>query len=218
MTLEINPLFFYIWRVNWRWYITGLIIALAFFGVSLEQSAIPNQEIVVQFNANSISADEAQLAISSITNQLKSIGVEKFEVSEIQNGKLKVTYYSTIDVTVIKDLFNKQDKLQLGYTAFNEKEDSSKIPFSNDSNTYKLDVLKIQKDYGADLGLHGLPVEVKSAKDQYLNSIVFLGISETGFSFKQVFEKVVFKNYRDASLLIDTTSHKFPEVRAGPLS
>jgi hypothetical protein len=217
-TLAIQSLFFYIWRVNWRWYIVGLTIALAFFGVSLEQITVPNQEIIVQFNANSISADDAQSAISSITSQLKSIGVDKVQVSEIQNGKLKVTYYSKIDVAIIKNLFNKQDKIQLGYTAFNEKESSSKIPFSHDSNTYKLDVIKIQKDYGSDLGLQGLPVAIKSAKDQYLYPLVFLGASETEFIFKQGFEKVVYKNYHNASLLIDTTSHRIPEVRAGPLS
>mgnify|MGYP000038251692 CR=1 FL=1 len=159
-----------------------------------------------------------QRLVEFITNQLKAIGVAVVQVSKIQNGKLKVTYYSTIDVAIIKDLFNKQDKLQLGYTAFNEKESSSKNPFSNDSNTYKLDVLKIQKDYGSDIGLHGLPVEVKFAKDQYLNQVVSLGTSETYFSFKHSIESVVFKNYRDVSLLIDNTSYKIPEVRAGPLS
>ncbi len=179
---------------------------------------VPNQEIVVQFNANSISADEAQLAISSIKNQLKTIGIENVQVSEIQNGKLKVTYYSTIDVALIKGLFDKQDKIELGYVAFDKKEDSSKIPFGKDSNPYKLDVVKIQKDYDSDLGLHGLPVEVKSAKDQYLNPIVSLGATENDFSFKNGFERVGYKNYRDASLLIDNTSHKIPEVRAGPLS
>ncbi|OAD91610.1 hypothetical protein A7A78_03780 [Aequorivita soesokkakensis] len=218
MTLEINPLFFYIWRVNWRWYFTGIIVALAFFGISIEQSAVPNQEIVVQFSADSISADEAQQAISEITSQLKTIGVADVQISKLLDGKLKVTYYSTIDVAVIKNLFQKQNKLHFGDTAFNKKDTSSKIPFSSDSNTYKLDVIKIQKDFGSDLGLHGFPVELKSAKDQFLNPYVSLRASETDFVFKQGFERVVFKNYRDASLLIDNASHKIPEVRAGPLS
>lgn len=214
----IQSLFFYIWRVNWRWYIPVLIIALAFFGVSLEQSTLPNQEIVVQFDAKSVSTDEAQRAVSEITSQLKAIGVADVQVSELLNGKLKVTYYSSIDIAVIKNLFYKQNKLQLDDTAFNEKDGSSKIPFSNDSNTYKLDVIKIQKDYGSDLGFHGLAVELKSAKDQYLNQIVSLATGVTNFNFKRNFESVAYKNYRNDSLLIDTTSHKIPEVRAGPFS
>ena len=96
--------------MNWRWYITGIIVALAFVGMSREQFAMPNQEIVVQFNTNSVSADETERAISEITNQLKTIGVEDIQVSEMLDGKLKVTYYSTIDVAVIKNLSESSPK------------------------------------------------------------------------------------------------------------
>ncbi|MDC7999476.1 hypothetical protein POV26_00340 [Aequorivita todarodis] len=204
--------------MNWRWYIPVLIIALAFFGISKEKSTLPNQEIIVQFDANSVSAAEAQHAVSEITSQLKAIGVAHVQVSELLDGKLKVTYYSTIDVAAIKNLFYNQNKLNLDGTAFNTKDNSSKTPFGSDANTYKLDVVKIQKDYGSDMGFHGLTVELKSAKDQYLNQIVSLATNGTNFGLKQNFERVAFKNYRNVSLLIDTTSHKIPEVRAGPLS
>lgn len=204
--------------MNWRWYITGLIVALAFFGMSREQFAIPNQEIVVQFNTNSISAVETERAISEITSQLKTIGVEDIQVSEMLDGKLKVTYYSAIDVAVIKNLFSHQKELQFGDTAFNEKDHSSKIPFSNTSNTYKLDVVKIQKDFGSDLGLQGLPAEIKSIKEQYLNPVVSLGTSEINFSLKHCIERMACETYHSAVLLIDNSSHKIPEVRAGPLS
>lgn len=204
--------------MNWRWYFTGLIVALAFIGVSIEKSAVPNQEIVVQFNENSRSSDEAQQAISEITEQLKSIGVADVQVSEMLDGTLKVTYYSTIDISVIENLFNKQNKIRLGDTAFNETEDSSRIPFSTDSNTYKLQVVKIQNDYGSDLGFHGLPVEIKSIKDQYLNQILSLGSSEINFGLKNTVEREVGKNYHYVALSINNTSHKIPEVRAGPLA
>ena len=179
---------------------------------------MPNQEIVVQFNANSISADETERAISEITSQLKSIGVADIQVSEMLDGTFKVTYYSTIDIAVVDDLFNKQNKLQLGETAFNEKEDSSKIPFSDTSDTYKLEVVKIQKDYGSDLGFHGLPVEIKSLKDQYLTQVVSLGASEINFDLKNSTETEVGKNYHYVPFSINNTSHKIPEVRAGPVS
>src|SRR5690606_22476557 len=136
--------------------------------MSREQFAMPNQEIVVQFNNNSISADETDRAISEITSQLKSIGVADIQVSEMLDGTFKVTYYSTIDIAVVDDLFNKQNKLQLGESAFGKTENHSKIPFNNDSNTYKLAVIKIHTDYGSDLAFHGLPLEIKSLTDQYL--------------------------------------------------
>jgi hypothetical protein len=195
-----------------------LIIALAFLGINLEQSTLPNQEIVVQFNADSISFNEAQDAIASIKGQLKSIGVDAVQVSGIHNGKLKVTYYSTIDVAIVKGLFNNQEGLVLGDTAFNEKSGSSKIPFGGDSNVYKLDVSKIQKDQDCDYGAHGLVVEIRTAKDQYLNPIVPLGSPEVDFKLKYNIECVAFKICRNVALLIDNTTHKTPEVRAGPLS
>ena len=204
--------------MNKKWYFFGLLIALAFFGISLEQTAVPNQEIVVQFNGDSISSDEAQQAISEITEQLKSIGVADIQVSEMLDGTFKVTYFSTIDIAVVDDLFNKQNKLQLGESAFGKTENPSKIPFNNDSNTYKLEVIKIHKDYGSDLGFHGLPIEIKSLKDQYLNQVVSLGTSGINFDLKNSVEKEVGKNYHYVSFSKNNTSHKIPEVRAGPLS
>ena len=62
----------------------------------MEQSTLPNQEIVVEFNTNSVSEVDAKQAISNITNQLRSIGVDDFQISEIRDGKLRVTYYLSL--------------------------------------------------------------------------------------------------------------------------
>ncbi|WP_157417879.1 hypothetical protein [Aequorivita capsosiphonis] len=205
--------------MNWRWYITGVIVALAFFGMSLGQSTTnPNQEIVVRFNAASINSDEVQLAIADIRSQLKSIGIENVHVSEIVNGKLKVTYFSDKDVAVIKDLFLHQNKLQLGDTAFNEKEGPSKLPFNKNSNTYKLDVIKIQQNPNSDVGFHGTLVDIKSLNDQYLKPIVSLATSEVTFSLKYLIKREACKIYPDIRLLINNSAYKIPEVRAGPLA
>ena len=204
--------------MNWRWYFTGLIIALTYFGISKEQFTIPNQEIIVQFSGNSISAGEAERAISDITSRLNTIGVAEIEVSELHNVKLKVTYYSTIDVAVIKNLLSKENRLDFGHTAFNEKEDSDKSPFSKDFHTYKLDIIKIHTDFNYNTGLQGLPVATKFVKDQYLNQNVSLGISGFELSLKYNFENITPNNYRNISLLSDNSSHKIPEVRAGPVS
>lgn len=205
--------------MNWRWYFTGVIIALAIFGMSIGQSTTnPNQEIVVRFNATSIDSEEVQLAVADIRIQLESIGIDDVQVSEILDGKLKVTYYSNEDVSVVKNLFLKHNKLQLGNTDFNEKDQSSKNPFGNNSNTYKLDVVKIQQDLGSDLGFHGILVEVKSANDQYLKPILSLATSEINISLKYTIESAGCKIYPNIALLLNDSAHKIPEVRAGPLS
>ena len=204
--------------MNWRWYITGLIIALAFCGVGMEQSTTnPNQEIVVRFNTNSITANDAKVAISEITTRLKAIGVEDVQVSDVFDGKVKVTYYSTLDVAVIKNLLNKQHKLELGDAAFNERDDSSKFPFSSDSNTYKLEVIKIQKDPGSDIGFQGILVEAKSFSDQYLKPKVSIPASEIDFNPKEDIESIGFSTYSKITILTDNITHKIPQVRAGPI-
>lgn len=195
-----------------------LLLALAFFGVSVDQTTLPNQEIVVQFKTQNVSASEANRAISRITSQLKSIGVEHIAVSKVYGNKLKVTYYSTNDVATVKDLFSGQGKFHLKDTAFNEKQGSSRVPFQQTTDVYKLDVIKLQKDYSVHSGLQGLPVTVKSAKDNYLKPIVSLCVSETGLCIKQLERLATSTNYRGAPFLTSKTSHIIPEVRAGPMS
>lgn len=187
--------------------------------MSLGQSTTnPNQEIVVRFNATSIDSDEIQKAIGDIRSQLESIGIDEVHVSELNDGKLKVTYYSNEDVSVVKNLFLKQNKLQLGDTAFNEKDGASKFPFSHNTHTYKLDVIKIQQDLGSDLGFQGTLVEIKWANEQYVKPILSLATSEIDLSLKYSIEIGSCKTYPNISLLINNSAHKIPEVRAGPLS
>lgn len=187
--------------------------------MSLGQSTTnPNQEIVVRFNAASINTDEVQEAISDIRSQLKSIGIENVHVSEILDGSLKVTYFSDKEVAEIKNLFLHQNKLQLGDTAFNEKEGSSKTPFGEKPNTYKLDVVEIQQDLDFDLGFHGTRIEIKFINGQYLKPILASMLAENVFSIKYIQECADNRTYPDIALLINNSAYKIPEVRAGPLS
>src|SRR5690554_2550024 len=109
----------------------------------MEPSTRPNQEIVVRFDAQSVSAADAKRAVSQITKRLKAIGVAHVQVSELHGGKLKVSYYSTIEVSVIKDLLERQPNF--GHTAFNATDNPLDIPFNRDhSKPYQLDVVLIQ--------------------------------------------------------------------------
>lgn len=204
--------------MNWKWYLPILFLTLAFIGVSLEQSGVPNQEIVVQFDANAISSDEIQCAVSGITNQLESIGIYEFQVSEIYQGKLKVTYFSTVDVAIIKALFYERHSLKLAGLGLVPAGDSGNIPFGKDSKNYKLDVIQIQEYQYSNIGLQGLPVLVQSTKDHYLKPFVSLGGVETEINLKRFLDCISFGNYCNTSLSTANSSHKIPESRAGPLT
>ncbi len=187
--------------------------------MSLGQSTInPNQEIVVRFNTALIDSDEVQQAITTIKGQLQSIGVDDVQVSELSNGKLKVTYFSTKEVSVIEDLFLQHNKLQLGDSDSRSTNGSSEFPFSENATIYKLDVVKIQQDYSAEAGFQGTLVTFKWAKDQYVKPIFLLTAALPDFDLKYNIKSGGVKTHPNISLLINTSAYKIPEVRAGPLA
>ncbi len=203
--------------MNWRWFFPILLIALAFYGISKENATRPNQEIVVQFDANTVNTDDARQAVSEITNRLKQIGVADIHVSELRNGKLKVTYFSTVDVALVKNLISNPNSIPLNDSFPSRSDDAPKTPQGENSGTYKLVVIEIQKDYKPGLGFHGVPVELKTVKDQYFTQLFPLTDCQFNFNLKRTDESVAYKNYRGISFLIDSSFRKIPEVRAGPL-
>lgn len=209
---------FYIWRVNWRWYITGLILALAFFGMGMGQPATnPNQEIVVRFNTASVDTDALERAVAEVRSQLKSIGIEDVLVSETWDGKITVTYFSNKDIAVIENLFLQKNDFQIA-NSLNGESSSSKLPLDPDSTIYKIEVVKIQQDSDSPLGFAGTLIDVKRGNDQYLKPILSPAISEDCFSLKLNIGTAGCKTYSNISFLINNSAHKIPEVRAGPFA
>ncbi len=204
--------------MNSKWFIGVVIVALAFLGISMEQTAVPNQEIVVQFDTDAVSANETENTIAIVTKQLQSIGVQRIQVVKTIDGKLKITYYSTLEVAIVKDLFSKHAYLELGYVGYNSDGDSSSQPFNSDTATYELNVSEIQTATDAAMDLNGSLVEIRSGNDWYINPVHFAGNASIDFTIRNTIKKVACTLYGDETLRIDTTSYKIPEVRAGPLS
>ena len=114
-----------------KWYLSTFILIVAFLGASLQQFSVPNQEIVLQFEDQEISLVETENAITNIKKQLQDIGVEKIQVYKSDNGVLKISYFSEIDVVSIKKIFSKEKALKLSYSSLDIEEGTSKIPFKN---------------------------------------------------------------------------------------
>ena len=184
----------------------------------MEQSSIgPNQEIVVRFNGGAISANEAQETVSAITDQLRTIGVTEVHVSSLANGEVKVTYFSTVDVAVIKNLLHGGAN-NFADTAFNKKDSSNRFPFQENNGKYQLEVIKIQQFPVADIGFQGVVVEVKSISDQYLQPklapIRSENIFKEGFDFELPIAVILTNTFVSKK----SPSYKIPQVRAGPAS
>ncbi len=198
-----------------KWYICTLIIVLTFLGVGQHQISVPNQEIIVQFTDDEVSSDDAINAIEIVKNQLQVIGVDNIQVREVTDGKLKITYYSDIDVARIKNILSHEENLKLGYTS--NDDESSKLPSDDESNSYNLDVYEIQKESNSDWDFEGtLVLELKPEGDRFSNPKVFASIKE--IDVREGVTEVAYKVHYNITIAIDNTSYKIPEVRAGPIS
>lgn len=203
-------------KAKWRFSI--FIIILSVLGIGMQQFSVPNQEIVVQFNNDTISLIETQNTISIVKKQLQEIGVENIKVHQGVNGSLKITYHSDVDVASIKKILSERNKLDLGLTSILQKEKSSKSSSNKNSNSYKLDVSKIQKNNSSEGDFNGLALEIKPKIDRVYYPEFYFYTAETILPEQNIIEKTAYLVYSRISIILDKSSHNIPEVRAGPVS
>lgn len=216
-TVAIRSLFFsYIWRVKNRWYISIFILALMVLGnvASKQQCAIPNQEIVLQFTSESVSSEDALSAIAIVKEQLENAGIGEIQVQELQEGQLKISYYSATDVASIKALLSQDDTLHLGYLSHDNQ--NNEVPSEDNNLNYNLDVYEIQQGYDLSDFDGKLALETKAENDRFFNPHVFTPSATFHLESKERIEQVAFNFRRDIAIAIDKHSCKIPEVRAGP--
>jgi hypothetical protein len=201
-----------------RGYFSILLVVLALIGISWEHTSKPNQEVVVQFNTEDVSCDETQNTIALVKLKLQGIGVENIQVVEEAGGRLKITYYSNVDVAVVKSIISDGEKLSLSDVSLFENEEQSKLPSNDDSVSYKLNVSELHQSTDFDVDGDGFILELKSNHDRYVPPVVFYTNSQIDFRRKNTIERVAYRLHRKTALLIDNASHNIPEVRAGPIA
>lgn len=204
--------------MNWKWLGSVCIVVLACLGVNLKQHASPNQEIELQFQSNRVSSSEAYLAITHIKQKLQSIGIEDIQVVAVPGEPIKITYFSTIDVSFVKGLFTVKDDLIIDFTSPFQEKTPFDHPFSKEQAPYELQISEISKESSNDLGLNGVLIDIKYLRDQYLNHFVYGIVSVSNFSVKNSIETKINNLHYSSVVIIENTSYKIPEVRAGPLS
>jgi preprotein translocase subunit SecD len=182
--------------------------------VSQEQNIKPNQEIVLQFTNETVTSDEAQNAIATVKQQLQTLGVHDIQVTKYEGGQLKITYFSTTDITSIKQVLSKEKCLE-----FDDSNSPFQSPNKNSSITYNLDVYEIQNGYDSAFSLSGkLGLEQKADNDRLSNTNPFATNKTVDYSHLDQQVKVAYKFHKYSGVTIDHKSNKIPEVRAGPIA
>jgi len=199
-----------------KWYLRSFVILVVLIGLTLEQIAQPNQQIVVEFAGDSISLSNAQNTIAAVTNKLQAIGAKSIKVKQGANGVLTISYYSTIDTEVVKGMLSSNKEVLEG-VASNDSSPKNQAPPFDTSSVYKLDVYEIQQQYDIKPDLNGLVLTFEGKTHRYFIAKVYGAIGGNQNAQQNKITTVSLIAQGAVSLLLTEFSYKIPQVRAGPI-
>lgn len=198
-----------------KWYISTLVIILAFVGICSNQISSPNQEILIKYDIYEVSLEQSKKAIDVIKQQLSEFGVEDFNVRESENGEIRISYRSFTAVESIKQALSGKD-LGFDFISTHPNRSSDKTPTKEPHKNFNLDVYELQKS--SDTNSTGkFAWIIKQDYDRYLNSNFY-----PAFNFTEVLEPSSFnssgnRTFPDVTITIKNAHYIIPEVRAGPI-
>ena len=199
-----------------KWYLRSFVILVVLIGLTLEQIAQPNQQIVVEFAGDSISLSNAQNTIAAVTNKLQAIGAKSIKVKQGANGVLTISYYSTIDTEAVKGMLSSNKEVLEG-VASNDSSPKNQAPPFDTSSVYKLDVYEIQQQYDIKPDLNGLVLTFEGKTHRYFIAKVYGAIGGNQNAQQNIITTVSLIAQGAVSLLLTEFSYKIPQVRAGPI-
>lgn len=192
-----------------------LVLLLAFLGTYLEQTTVPNQQIVVQFSDNDISSEASENAIEVIQNRLQIIGVEAIEIGRNEDGQLKITYYSDTDVEFIQTILSKEEGLKFAFKS--GEKNTTDAPENKNVKDYELNISEIQNSNHTNWDFERTElVELNQKSDHSHNLKVKSSGAQINSEQSNIVKKLALKVNNSLVLIIDNLSYKIPEVRAGP--
>jgi len=199
-----------------KWYLRSFVILVVLIGLTLEQIAQPNQQIVVEFAGDSISLSNAQNTIAAVTNKLQAIGAKSIKVKQGANGVLTISYYSTIDTEAVKGMLSSNKEVLEG-VASNDSSPKNQAPPFDTSSVYKLDVYEIQQQYDIKPDLNGLVLTFEGKTHRYFIAKVYGAIGGNQNAQQNKITTVSLIAQGAVSLVLTEFSYKIPQVRAGPI-
>ena len=199
-----------------KWYLRFFVILVVLIGLTLEQIAQPNQQIVVEFAGDSISLYNAQNTIAAVTNKLHDIGAKSIKVKQSANGVLTISYYSTIDTEAVKGMLSSNKEVLEGVASDSSSTKNQATPFDT-SSVYKLDVYEIQQQYDIKPDLNGLVLTFEGKTHRYFIAKVYGAIGGNQIAQQNKITTVSLIAQGAVSLLLTEFSYKIPQVRAGPI-
>lgn len=198
-----------------KWYACALLIVFIFLGATQENTVVPNQEIVLEFVDLKIAKKDIEDTIYSVKERLVEAGASNIQVQETENGALKITYYSIVNVANIKEVLSKNNLLGFEKYPLENKEEN--FPLSKFS-TYNIDVYELTLDTNISNFDGNSILEIKYDSQRYTNSETYASANSILIDeAKRVF-KTAYRINKSLLIIKENTSNYKPEVRAGPIS
>ncbi|MFK7831932.1 MAG: hypothetical protein AB8B52_01535 [Winogradskyella sp.] len=196
----------------------GLIVVLLTFLVTfLEQSTLPNQQIVVQFTASVNNSEKTENAIEAIQEQLEGIGATQIKIGQQNHGQYTITYYSASNIEDIQNiLFNVNDFKIDDETSNNQ---SDHFPENQSLKDYELNISEIKTSTSVSWDVEGTQVAEINQKTDHSNTLK-VNTSASQPSTKKnnatISNAILVKH--NVAIVRDYHAYQIPEVRAGPLA
>ena len=185
--------------------------------VKEQQTALPNQEIVLKFTNATIASKDIQETLSLVESELKALGAENIQVKEYDSGLLKISYYSDTDVSSIKEQLIDNNNLELGNSSEIPHQNPFQIPVDKHDIAYQLDVHELNKSLSSGWGFDGNLASSPEIKiDRLLISKMDFIIAWIVKDSVQGESNIPYKHYQNIALALDDAQGNIPEVRAGP--
>lgn len=194
-----------------KWYFGTLFLLFISFGAFQEQVSIPNQEIVLEFVDSKIDKKNIAEAITEVKEKLQKVGIVNINIKKNQNGTLKISYFSNIDIDNVKKELAKENKLLINKSSKNKEE-------NNNSYSYNLDIYELTNESDISNSDFKFVFEFKSSSDRFTtyNHYAFFK-KVTQHKADKLFTST-FKASQNNPFTKDRSTCKEPEVRAGPFN
>lgn len=198
-----------------KWCFSILLIVLTCIGVFKDDTIVPNQELVLEFNSVHVSANEANTTIALVKKQLQDLGVNAIKVQEESSGKYIITYYSTSNVAHIKKILGTPSLLSIDIAGKNQT--SNGIPLEKTLRHYNVNVYEITNGTDTAIDLKGtLVLNEKRDLDRF-NGPSFTPFLKQEYSkLQSETEAVAYKTNTTVIHALHSGLYTIPEVRAGP--
>jgi hypothetical protein len=91
--------------VNFKNFITALIVALLLFVIDVQETHVEKHELVIE-NFDSLPEHQAEVILLRIQQDLQLAGASQIDSHTLVNGNLTITYRSNLNPVLVLEFFN----------------------------------------------------------------------------------------------------------------